>query len=120
MLCGFLLLSGFKSTQIDNDNCEDKMTQLELNICANEEYKKADKELNLLYNKVTKKLNKKEKESIIKAQLNWIKFRDNHCEIYKIIYDVGSIMPLMYSKCLTQLTKNRIGELKTLYENLDH
>lgn len=102
------------------DDCEDKMTQMELNICAHEEYKKTDKELNVLYNKVTKKLNKKEKATLIKAQLNWIKFRDNHCEIYKLIYDGGSIMPLMYSKCLTELTKHRTEELKTLYENINH
>ena len=92
-------------------------TQLEMNQTADLKFKKADAELNLVYNKLIKILNKKEKQLLIKAEKDWIKFRDSHCDFEGSQYEGGSIYPLVYSNCLTELTCKRIAELKANIEN---
>ena len=79
--------------------------------------KKADTELNIVYNKLIKTLNNKERQLLIKAEKNWIKFRDSHCEFEGSQYEGGSIYSLIYSNCLTELTCKRIAELKANIEN---
>lgn len=79
--------------------------------------KKADAELNTVYKKLLKVLEEPEKQLLIKAQKDWLKFRDSHCNFEAKQYEGGSIMPLMYSKCLEDCTKNRIKDLKLSIKN---
>lgn len=92
-------------------------TQLELNQEADKNFKKADKELNLVYQKILVEY-KSDTEFIknLKAsQKIWIQFRDaemkmkfpNREEGY-----YGSIHPLCWSNYLEHLTRERIKTLK--------
>lgn len=78
---------------------------------------KADNELNKVYNQLMKILDKKEKQLLITAEKDWLKFRDSHCEFEKVQYEGGSIQPLIYSTCLEELTRKRITEIKTSIKN---
>lgn len=87
-------------------------TQGEMNQSAYDDFDKADKELNNVYNELIKLLEEKEKQLLIKAQRDWIKFRDSHCKFEQEEFDGGSMQPLIYSTCLKETTDKRIGDLK--------
>ena len=92
-------------------------TQVEMNQTAIDNLKKADNELNQVYKNLVKKIDKKEKNLLITAQKNWIKFRDSKCEFEKQQYDGGSIQPLIYYTCLAECTEDRIKDLKRNLED---
>jgi uncharacterized protein YecT (DUF1311 family) len=83
-----------------------------------EEYRKADKELNIVYNKLKLKLNITDKTALINAQKAWLKFRDLNCKFTsKEDSEGGVIANKMKIDCLTQSTHERINELKNLITN---
>lgn len=93
-------------------------TQLEMNQEADENYKKADKELNVVYNKILKSYQTDANfiSKLKAAQNAWIKFRDAEMdalfpEEQKRLY-YGSVFPMCWSMALTSLTKERIEKLK--------
>lgn len=92
-------------------------TQMEINQTAHNDFKKADTELNKVYKQVMKILNEKEKKLMIKAQKDWLTFRDSHCEFEIEQYVGGSIQPLIHSNCLTELTNDRIEDLKAILKD---
>ncbi|OXA78270.1 Uncharacterized conserved protein YecT, DUF1311 family [Flavobacterium aquidurense] len=92
-------------------------TQAEMNQTAIDNFTKADNELNQVYKKLVKKLDEKEKNLLITAQKNWIKFRDAKCEFEKQQYDGGSIQPLIYYTCLAECTEDRTEDLKRNLED---
>ncbi|MEY4927459.1 MAG: hypothetical protein RI894_1895 [Bacteroidota bacterium] len=92
-------------------------TQAELNQTSAAEYKVADKQLNLVYNKVVKVADAQSKAALLEAEKAWIKYRDLHCKYACMQYDGGSIYPLMYNSCLTEMTKQRTKELTALLDD---
>lgn len=81
------------------------------------EYEKADKELNIVYNKLKKKLSKADQIALTNAQKDWIKFRDSNCKFKSYAEDEsGVIANKMNIDCLTQSTISRTEELKELIE----
>nr|WP_315145857.1 lysozyme inhibitor LprI family protein [uncultured Flavobacterium sp.] len=88
-----------------------------LNKIAHNDFKKADAELNKVYKQVMKILNEKEKKLMIKAQKDWLMFRDSHCEFEIEQYDGGSIQQLIHSNCLTERTRDRIEDLKAILKD---
>ncbi len=92
-------------------------TQAEMNQTSSAEYQVADKQLNLVYNKLVKKTDAKSKAALLEAEKAWIKYRDLHCKYTCMQYEGGSIYPLMYNTCLTEITKQRTTELKDLLDD---
>ncbi|WP_144874662.1 lysozyme inhibitor LprI family protein [Hyella patelloides] len=96
------------------NNCDRPVTQIELNNCAHLEYQEADLKLNQVYQQLRKKNQNTEREQqLMNTQLAWLKFRDLNCEYAASRYQGGSIQPLIYSSCLTRLTKERIQHLES-------
>ena len=99
-------------------------TQYELNQAENKKYKEADKELNIVYQKILKEY--KEDTIFIKnlkaSQIIWIQFRD--AEI-KMKYPergsgyYGSMQPMCQSIYLTALTASRVKTLKIWLEGIE-
>ena len=82
-------------------------------------YKKADKELNSVYNKLKSELGETDKKALIEAQKAWIKFRDLNCKFKSQEDSEGGIIAnKMKVDCLTQSTIERIKELKSLLGGL--
>lgn len=90
------------------------MSQNEMNRCAQDEYKKADVELNKVYQQTMAKLSPEHRQKLKTAQLAWIPFRDAHCDCDAFIFDGGSMQPLIQFTCLESETRNRIKQLKSL------
>jgi len=98
--------------------CADLMTQGDMNRCAVEEYKKADEDLNRVYQQTMAKLSEEHKLKLKAAQLAWIQFRDADCDCEAFTYEGGSMQPLIKFTCLASSTKARIQNLKSLAEDV--
>jgi uncharacterized protein YecT (DUF1311 family) len=98
--------------------CGDSMTQQEMNRCAQDEYRKADAELNKVYQQTMAKLSPEHKAKLKAAQLAWIQFRDAHCECEAFTFDGGSMQPLIKFTCLDSETQRRVQQLKSLAEDV--
>ncbi|MBI1344230.1 MAG: DUF1311 domain-containing protein [Terrimonas sp.] len=92
-------------------------TQLELNNKANEDFLKADKELNSVYKAILKeyKTDTAFIENLKASQLLWIQFRDAEMLVKypnREIGYYGSVQPICWSTYKTELTQDRISKLK--------
>src|SRR5215471_17569529 len=92
--------------------CEDAQSQAEMTICAGNEYKKADAQLNKTYQELVAMLDDEDKAELKTAETAWIKYRDAHCQFASDQYRGGSIRPMIEAICLTDVTTNRTTELK--------
>ena len=97
---------------VDCDNAADQAT---MNQCAAQQNKAADKELNALYQQITHRLksNPDSKKLLIGTQRAWIAFLDAECKFSASAVEGGSVYPLIYSNCITELTKARVETFKT-------
>ncbi|VVM75367.1 lysozyme inhibitor LprI family protein [Pseudomonas fluorescens] len=96
---------------VDCDNAADQAT---MNQCAAQQHKAADKELNALYQQITARLtaNPDSKKLMVSAQRAWIAFRDAECKFSASGVGGGSVYPLIFSNCITDLTKARVETFK--------
>lgn len=90
-------------------------TQTEMNIAAGKEYARADKAMNVAYQKLRAKLDAKGQARLKKAQLAWIQFRDAETEFLASKEEGGSIYPMIYANHKTEITQQRTKELKAAY-----
>ncbi|NTZ93718.1 lysozyme inhibitor LprI family protein [Pseudomonas koreensis] len=95
-------------------DCANASGQATMNQCAGQEFKSTDKELNVVYQQITGRLkdNPDRKKLLVGAQRAWIGFRDTECKFSASGVEGGSVYPLIYSNCLTVVTKARIEALK--------
>ena len=137
------ILAGASSAQQSSKNgslpaqtnpCDAANTQMEMNQCSAEEYKKADAHLNVVYANLIRLLQKDsghaqqqsggeqrkpETPAVDKlkaAQRQWIRYRDLHCSAVRAQYEGGTISPMMWTTCMAETTNHRIEELKHGYE----
>ncbi|QEW22459.1 hypothetical protein LA6_004683 [Marinibacterium anthonyi] len=90
-------------------------TQIELNECAAADYKTADAELNTAWKPAKAFFDQiGHGDALLAAQRQWIAFRDAACQAEILPYDGGSIQPLIYSTCMTRITRQRTEDLKQL------
>lgn len=76
-------------------------------------YKKTDKEMNDVYNKLKKTLNTSDSLALVKSQRDWLKYRDSNCNfISQKDSEGGVISNKRYIDCQTYTTSQRIDELK--------
>jgi uncharacterized protein YecT (DUF1311 family) len=92
---------------VDCDNATDQAT---MNQCAAQQNAAADKELNALYQQITTRLKAEpeRKKLLVGAQRAWVAFRDAECKFSAWGVEGGSVYPLIYSSCTTDLTKARV------------
>lgn len=107
-------------------DCANAMTQTEMNICAGRDYKAADEDLNLVYQSamaVAKEwdLGLSEdlccaSEALREAQRAWIPYRDKVCEATGFLVRGGSMEPMIVARCLENITRRRIEDIRAVYE----
>ena len=91
-------------------DCDNAADQATMNECAAQQHKTADKELNALYQQITNRLKSTpdSKKLLVAAQRSWVAFRDAECTFSSAGVEGGSAYPLIYSNCVTELTKARV------------
>ncbi|WP_433736271.1 lysozyme inhibitor LprI family protein [Pseudomonas putida] len=96
-------------------DCTNATDQATMNQCAAQQHAAADKELNVLYQQITSRLkgNPDGKKSLVNAQRAWLAFRDAECEFSASGVGGGSVYPLIYGNCVTELTQSRVETFKT-------
>ncbi len=108
--------------------CPEASTQVEMNACAHEEFKKEDAELNRVYQEVLKK----HKDDLVfikkfrEAQRAWLKFRDAQFEARfphaldsRGQYNYGSVFPMCASLYKAELTHSRLKELQLWLDGIE-
>jgi uncharacterized protein YecT (DUF1311 family) len=95
-------------------DCDNAADQATVNECAAQQHQTADKELNALYQQINERLksNPDSKKLLTEAQRSWIAFRDAECKFSSAGVEGGSVYPLIYSNCVTELTKARVETFK--------
>jgi uncharacterized protein YecT (DUF1311 family) len=83
-------------------------TQMEMNACAAEDYKRADAKLNAAYRRLAKT------PELIATERDWIKYRDTTCANETADYRGGSMESMVYSECMAEKTEERIAVLNEM------
>jgi uncharacterized protein YecT (DUF1311 family) len=95
--------------------CEDKQTTMEMTNCMDGEVKKADAELNRVYQAALRKHRPENAVKLRKTQRAWIAFRDAQCEAEGSIYEGGTIQPIVEAHCRVKLAQERTKDLLAAY-----
>jgi len=111
-------------------DCDNPLQQQEMNWCAGQDYKEADRKLNRQWKRAAATMKARDADwrnadlpdsgrpgffaSLLEAQRAWLRFRDAHCRIKGYEARGGSLEPLLVSTCKTALTKARTEQLRML------
>ncbi|WAI85243.1 MULTISPECIES: lysozyme inhibitor LprI family protein [Achromobacter] len=95
-------------------NCANAATQTDMNLCADQSYRKSDADLNDAYRTVMKRLKDDTTKTtqLQSAQKAWLFFRDAECAFSSSGATGGSVYPMVLSQCLDKLTQARTKELR--------
>jgi uncharacterized protein YecT (DUF1311 family) len=105
------------------ENCDNPITQTDMNICAAQDARQADASLNKQWSTTSAALKaadrqSKEKptefEKALEAQRSWLKYRDAHCTGIAFYARGGSMESMLYGHCYADLTRDRTKQLKEL------
>lgn len=101
-----MFFSGFALASSECDNAQDQAT---MNKCANDDFAKADKQLNAHYREIEKRLADDDdaKKLLITSQRAWVKFRDAECNFSASGTAGGSVHPMTVAICREKLTTER-------------
>ena len=111
LLAGALV--SFGSARADGKaDCDNAMTQHDMNACAAELYAASDERLNRVYRVLIAKLDADEVAKLRQAQRAWITYRDTQCRYATRTNEGGSIYPLVWAGCLTEQTEARTKQLE--------
>jgi Uncharacterized protein conserved in bacteria len=89
-------------------------TQAAMNAQGGAEFERADAELNKTYEALLKKLpDEQGKEKLKQSQRAWLAFRDSEAAFVADQARGGSMAPTIRYETMTELTQQRIKQLKT-------
>jgi uncharacterized protein YecT (DUF1311 family) len=107
--------------------CSDPQTQSEINLCAAEDARQADAELNRQWAATAAAMKALDEggyaaqdgrpgyhQALLDAQRAWIRFRDLQCRVEGYAMRGGSAESMMISGCLASLTRDRTRQLRDL------
>src|SRR4051812_41286791 len=112
-------------------NCRDPQTQLDMNMCAEVDFERADLELNAAWRGTTAEARASDREidrrsdqrptqeaKLREAQRAWLIFRDAECTVegYEEARG-GSMEPMVFGGCGARLTRERIAQLRSSSES---
>lgn len=113
-------------------NCTDPQTQSAMNICAAQDYARADVVLNTRWEEISHEMRERDKgidrehdkrpgyyETLLTAQRAWINFRDSHCASEGMTVRGGSMEPLIISTCKSKMTLERVMQLRLMTGGMD-
>lgn len=101
-------------------NCQNAMTQYEMNVCAGQDFQAADGDLNATYQLAMNEWfggrETAHGQALLAAQRAWLAYRDAHCSAEAALFEGGSMQPMIYSFCLAELTRARTETLRSYAE----
>src|ERR1700723_404691 len=118
MLTAFICFDSIARAQHMNSPsapCRNVAVTLAMENCFDKAYRAADSELNQRYSQILKVLQTDDLERLKVAQRLWIQFRDATCTAESDLYNGGTASAPAYAACREELTRQRAGDLKTIY-----
>lgn len=97
-------------------DCNDAISQTDMNRCAGQRFERADHQLNILYKRLMTQLPARSRALVVKAQRQWLLYRDAHCAYYEKTYEGGSMQPMVVALCKEETTLSRVKELQSLLD----
>lgn len=128
ILTALLLMQASAQAAESQVDCENAMTQMAMNICAGRDYEAADRKLNVVWDKVSAEMKRRDKiditeddrpgyfQTLLTAQRAWLVYRDTHCRSEGYLARGGSMEPMLVSTCLAHLTRERTEQLNELID----
>ena len=113
LLVFFTLATG----NVARAQCDEAKTTLQINECFAKELKKADSELNRVYQATVKKLPPDDVALLRKTQRAWLAYRDSQCEAERALMSEGTNAPATWMSCKLELTRKRATEIQTTYQS---
>lgn len=112
----FFSISALAADKPESNCLQTAQNQTELNDCAAQTYKNADREMNTAYKKVmdTLKSSPKKSKALLQAQRAWLKFRDADCAFLSSNSAGGSINAMNKALCLSERTTERTNSLNKI------
>jgi uncharacterized protein YecT (DUF1311 family) len=89
------------------EDCDNAISQTEMNMCSADQYDKADKKLNQTWQTALKRATPQQRDLLKKAQKNWIALRDADCAFIGSGSEQGSAQPMVINQCMTDKTNER-------------
>lgn len=83
-----------------------------MNVCAAQESRRADAQLNAVYQKLMKTLDANRRTKLRAAQRAWLAYRDAQCAFEASASEGGSMQPLELASCKSDVTKERIAQFQ--------
>ncbi|RYE21841.1 MAG: DUF1311 domain-containing protein [Sphingobacteriaceae bacterium] len=122
LFCFLILITcisafGQKSPAPKKTDCSNAITQTQLNACAGQQFLAADRKLNIIYKQVMEKLSPQGRQALVKAQREWVRFRDDNALVFAEQYEGGSMRPMVLLNAKTATTLSRTDELKQLLKS---
>lgn len=112
------------SVSAEEFDCSNAISNQEIGYCQNLEYQTEDKRLNVAFQKLKLlahqqyseppvKPNEKTRmeQSLVKAQIEWVKYRDLNCQYYFDTIYPGREAAISMLACKIRMTKERADEL---------
>lgn len=94
-------------------DCSAAKTQVELNQCADRDFRKADAVQNLVYAKLkAQTTDPGSRRRLIAAQKAWLAYRDRECDFETEDSIGGSIRPMEMAECYREKTVAHTAELQ--------
>lgn len=119
----FILMAGSAWAQEPGVDCDEAVTQLDLNACAQQDFESADAELNAVWKDARAAAKETDAEqspdlkgadeALLGAQRAWLVYRDNQCRLAGFDARGGSMEPMLVWRCMAALTEARTLELRT-------
>jgi uncharacterized protein YecT (DUF1311 family) len=98
------------------NGCENPSTTAAMRACENTRYETADRQLNQIYGRLMRDLDKNRQEKLRVAQRAWLQFRDANAEFLASAADGGTLAPLLKITALADMTEARTKELRKIAE----
>jgi uncharacterized protein YecT (DUF1311 family) len=89
-------------------------TTLQLEGCAEHKVIATDRTIDSLNAKVFTKLRSAGQGAFVRANADWLAYRDAACTTEASIYSGGSIQPIAYANCLVSIDGSHVAELRQM------
>lgn len=115
-----VMVSFNNTANAEDIECANAVTQSDMTVCAAQSLKKAETDLNAVYQKAWDHFSEKDKaDDFEKSHDAWIAYRDAHCAFDADQYRGGSIRPLVAASCMETLAKERTWHIVNLFPEWD-
>lgn len=123
-----LLLLAAAASQVE-ENCGD-LPQQPMNMCLHRAFQRTDAELNRQWRITSEAMKARDRgidrsydkdagyfATLLAGQRAWLTWRAQQCLLESFEMRGGSGAPMMHSLCMDRITRERIGQLKSLTES---